>query len=148
MYREAGGVLLGMASGLVEQVAKSIGGLMWEVTKKTPAKTANLIKNGAASVGDGLVYSAGKVAQSTSYLVKQTGSGVVKAGSGVIKVGTDVMKGAGAVVGGTAHTTATVVTQTAGGVATMTQKGVGGWSMLLSEEAKAWFQRLKTWAPL
>ncbi len=126
VYREAGGVLLGMASGLVEQVAKSIGGLMWEVTKKTPAKTANLIKNGATSVGDGLVYSAGKVAQSTSYLAKQTGSGVVKAGSGVIKVGTDVMKGAGAVVGGTAHTTATVVTQTAGGVAAMTQKGVGG----------------------
>ena len=115
VYREAGGILLGMASGLVEQVAKSIGSLMWEVTKKTPAKTATLLKNGATSVGGGIVYSAGKVAESTSYIAKQTGSGVKKAGTL-----------AGAVVEGTALATATVVTQTAGGLATMTQKSVGG----------------------
>lgn len=111
VYREAGGVLLGMASGLVEQVAKSLGGLMWEVTKKTPGKTVNLLKNGATSVGNGIAHSAGKVVESTSQLAKQTGTG---------------LKMAGAAVGDTAQVTTAAVSQAAGGVAAITQKSVGG----------------------
>lgn len=123
VYREAGGVLLSMASGLVEQVAKSIGNLMWEVTKKTPAKTVHLLKNGATSVGDGLAYSAGKVVDSTAYLAKQTGSGVKKMGN---VAGTVAGTVAEAVVIGPMQATATAASHAAGGLASITQKSVGG----------------------
>lgn len=111
VYREAGAILLSMASGLVEQVAKSIGSLVWEATKKTPAKTVGLLKTGVSSVGNGITHSTTKVVDSTVQLAKQTGSG---------------LKVAGNAVGGAALDTTSALSHGVNEVVTLAQKGAHG----------------------
>lgn len=61
VYREAGGVLLGMANGLVDQVARALGQGLWKITKEAPKKTTQAVVDGVSKVGKGVSSSASKV---------------------------------------------------------------------------------------
>ena len=59
VYKEAGSVLMGMANGLISQVMQAFSGLLWNLTKKAPCKTAH-------AVAGGLTTSAGRAAEAVA----------------------------------------------------------------------------------
>ena len=59
VYKEAGGVLMTMANGLINQVMRSFSDLLWGITKKAPCKTAH-------AVAGGLTNSAGRAAEAVA----------------------------------------------------------------------------------
>lgn len=76
VYKEAGGMLLGMSQELVSRVASAVGSKLGGLAKQAQSKTVQVGKDIAGSVNAG----AEKIVDGTVYVVKGTGQGIKKAG--------------------------------------------------------------------
>ena len=50
VYREAGAILFSMANRLVDRIAKTIGGKLWDITKAAPGKTVQVVAGSAEKI--------------------------------------------------------------------------------------------------
>lgn len=76
VYKEAGGMLLGMSQELVGKVAAAVGARLGGLAREAGSKTVQVSRDIAGSVNSG----ANKLADGTVYVVKSTGQGIKKAG--------------------------------------------------------------------